>query len=50
VLARSPGVRSGACDPIRIIDLAPTIAELLDTRLEDCDGQIVDALLARASA
>jgi predicted AlkP superfamily phosphohydrolase/phosphomutase len=48
VLVRGPGIVPGTRDPIQTMDLAPTIAALLDTRLDECEGRVAEGLLARA--
>jgi len=50
VFVRGPGIRPGARDAVQTMDLAPTIAAMLGTRLEDCDGHVAEELLARTSA
>ena len=50
LLARGPGIRPGAGEAIDIEDLAPTISALLGVELENCDGEVVEALVARAPA
>jgi predicted AlkP superfamily phosphohydrolase/phosphomutase len=50
LLARGPGIEPGLAEPVDIMDLAPTIAALFGVELEDCDGEVVAAFAARASA
>jgi predicted AlkP superfamily phosphohydrolase/phosphomutase len=50
VLVRGPGIPPGVVEAVDITDLAPTIAARLGVELEDCDGAVVEALVARAPA
>lgn len=45
-IASGPGIRSGKeVEQIRIIDVAPTIARLLEVELPSAEGQVIEAIL-----
>lgn len=46
VIAAGPGIATGRlAQPVSIVDLAPTLAALLDVRLPDGDGRVIPELL-----